>query len=160
MTPRRAFIFIALSATIASLFLIANVLISRCSEQPERQSVRVALSGLAMPLNANGSGAQNFDGNILSYHIDPYPVRAGEVTTLTLVALSSQTQQPITTTPTFMVTANDMIDGARFEMKRERETYVARDVFFPDRGVWRVRVSVPIIPNNPYITHILIEANR
>jgi hypothetical protein len=168
MTPRVAFRFIALAAVLASLFVLTFVVLERTraalpagvptSDAPQAR-LDVPITGVSLQLDSAGVGSQVVRGTQFTYRLQPFPPRAGVESTLSFVALNRNSGRTQPLTPTLEVGPLDNVAGGPFPVERFPDNaYLARGIFFPGAGAWRMRVSTQLFPDEPYATIIVVEA--
>lgn len=153
-------VFIALVA--ASLLLVAAIGLTRWQAQRDvarAVALQVPVDSIAVPLDANGLGAQTIEPAELRIRLDPYPPRAGASATLTLVALDRWTGEVMTITPTLSVAEPTAVEGRDYPMARQPSgAYAVSDALFPHPGAWRLRVHIDFGTAEPYRMLALVEA--
>jgi hypothetical protein len=153
LSPRLALRFILLSIVLAGLLMaIAIVLNVRlralqqavpASSLPPTPSLVQQLASMAIKLDANGLGSQVISGTQISIKLSPYPVRAGQVTEMSIVAMSPFGQLA-TITPTLFLSPNSPKVGAAkaFTMTHEASgAYLVQGNLFPIPGEWQGRIG-------------------
>ena len=147
MTPRRALFWIGLALLLAGLFVGATWLLGRLARTPARPPAVPLLNSdaFAMPLDANGMGAQTINGTQFVIQVEPYPAQAHAPVSITLVALNLDTGETRTVTPTLALTPPNTQNSAevrRIAFQRDvRGVYFAHGIALDQAGVWRVRID-------------------
>jgi hypothetical protein len=141
----------------AALVMAAAWLSSlRAPAPPRAVSFDALAKGMEMPLDASGAGTQIISNTTLMLRIEPYPVRAGVTSSLTLVALDPAGKPAAYVAPDVQVADAGRSDGLTFPMPRQADgSYVAMGVLFPSAGDWRVRVNASVgdeMPANIILT--------
>jgi hypothetical protein len=126
---------------------------------PRPVSFEALVAGMEMPLDASGSGTQIISNTTLSLRLQPYPARAGVISTLTLVALDQAGKPAGYVTPDLMVADVGKSDGQEFTMPRQPDgSYTATGILFPQPGSWRVRVDAYVGDDTPANIIMTIQA--
>ncbi len=159
---RIALRWVVVALVAASFFLAATIALSRLRLQHEAAravELQVPVDSIAVPLDARGVGVQTIAPAELSLKLDPYPPRAGDPTTLTLVALDRNARTLLIITPTLSVAALTQVDGVEHPMLRQDNgAYAFTGLLFPTPGRWRLRVSIDFGVDAPYRMLALVEA--
>jgi hypothetical protein len=153
---------IVLALALASLVLAASIVLSRWQAQLEQQQAERRNAGdIAMPLDASGTGSQTVDGVQITYRLAPYPARAGAASTLTVLALDLNSGQTRAITPTLDVAPLSTTASVTFSCQTDAGgAYSASGVFFPQGGDWRMRVRSQLLPNDSYVTVMVVNAGE
>lgn len=163
MPPRLALRFILLAVALATLIVLAGIVLGRwrasLPDDTPQMRIDVPLTGIAMPLDANGVGVQVVRDVQLSYRLQPYPAQAGQTATLTVVALDINTARVRLITPTLEIAPMENADGARFSIERgPGDAYGAEGNFFPTSGAYRLRVTAALYADDLYATVMIVQA--
>ena len=147
MTPRFAvrWTLIGLLAAFPLLALAYILSLLQSAPQPAPQSVSVndLLSAVEMRLDANGTGTQIISETILTLRLQPYPVRSSDITTVTLVALTSNGKFWPAANPTLWVTQSSAGEPRAYPMSARPEgSYSVAGKLLPSPGQYRMRVDV------------------
>jgi hypothetical protein len=103
-------------------------------------------------------GYQGIAGLQLTYRLSPYPPRAGQPAELTLIAFDPAAGAARAVTPTLEIAPEARVDGATFPFEPQPGgAYVAGGVFFPEPGVWRMRVPLRLFADENYTTVMLLR---
>lgn len=147
MSPRLALRFILLSIILAVLLMgvavVLNGRLQRLQQVAVPPLLEQQLASMAMKLDANGLGSQVISGTQISVRLSPYPVRAGQVSGLSVVATSAF-GQVTTITPTLYVASNSSNADDAKEMTMTRENsggYQVQSELFDKPGVWQARIG-------------------
>lgn len=158
---RIALRWIVVALIAATLLVLAAAGLARLRPRDFSSSaeLQVPVESIALPLDAYGSGAQVIGPANLNLKLDPYPPRAGDSITLTLVALDRTSQALMTITPTLSVAEPVAVEGTDYVLTRQvNGAYVARGRFFPRPGQWRLRLAIDFGSDEPYRILALVEA--
>jgi hypothetical protein len=159
---RIALRWVIVALIAASLLLIAAIALSRLQMQRDAAravELQVPLDSIAVPLSADGIGAQVIEPAELRVKLAPYPPQAGAPATLTLVALDRKTGSLMMVTPTLSVAALTQVEGLEYPMTRQSNgAYTISGILFPKPGPWRVRVSIDFGAEEPYRMLALVQA--
>jgi hypothetical protein len=140
---RIALRYILIALIAASLLVIATIALVRLAPLPTTITQQVPIDSIAVALDANGAGTQVLDDAILAVSVLPYPPRAGQPVTITLVALDRVTGATMMVTPTLSVADADLVEGSDIPLARDAGgAYAATGALFPAPGEWRARVRV------------------
>ncbi len=166
MSPRLALRFILLSFILAVLLMgvavILNGRLQQLQQAAATPSLEQQLASMAMKLDADGLGSQVISGTQISVRLSPYPVQAGQVSQLSIVATSNFGQLAIIT-PTLYVAANsaETAEAKTFTMTRESSGgYLVQSVLFDKLGAWQARIGFYLSPTETSSIILLIEAQQ
>ncbi len=159
---RIALRWVIVALILASLLLAVGIALARLQAQRDTARVvelQIPLDSIAVPLNADGVGAQIIEPATLSIRLNPYPPRAAAPATVTLVALDRKTGRAMTITPTLSIAEPTQVEGRDYPMAPQGNgAYVVSGVFFPKPGVWRLRAHIDFGAAEPYRMLALVEA--
>jgi hypothetical protein len=167
MSPRLALRFVVFSLIIFAILIgIASVL-SRRLQQMETQNAPPAtpsfeqqLAAMTMQLDGNGIGSQVISGTQITVKVAPYPPKAGQETML-VIAGTTNTGHISVITPTLFI-APDVAGNAPTQRVTAHATgggsYTATGLFFPQAGVWLVRVVFFINATESSSSTLLLKA--
>lgn len=151
MSARRAVVFVCVAAILAGLFVLASAGLSRlmATAGPERV-IDVAADSIALPLDAQGLGAQVIEGAIYTIRVQPYPPLARLPVTVSLVVISADGRLPVFS-PSVAVSAPDSTPGVGAPMRRLASGgYEYSGALFPAAGAYRLTVDAPVAPGAEY----------
>lgn len=153
---------IVLAMALASLVLIASVLLSRWQAQLEQQQAELRNTGdIAMPLDASGTGSQTVDGVQITYRLAPFPARAGAASTLTVLALDLSSGQTRAITPTLDIAPLSATAPVTLAFRTDAGgAYSASGVFFARGGDWRMRVRTRLLLDDSYVTVMVVRVSE
>lgn len=153
---------IVLAIALASLVLIASVVLSRWQAQLLQQEAAPRDAGdIAMPLDGSGTGSQTVDGVQITYRLSPFPARAGAASTLTVLALDLSAGQTRAITPTLDVAPLSATAAVTHAFQSVAGgAYSASGVFFPRVGDWRLRVRTRLLPDDSYVTVMVVQVSE
>lgn len=147
MTPRFAVRWTLIGLLAVLPLLALAYLLSLLQPAPpsalRKVSVDDLLSAAEMPLDATGSGTQIISGTTLTLQVQPYPPPASVVSTVTLVAITSDGKLFRAANPRLWVTLSSESEPREYPMLlRDEGSYSASGMLLPTRGQYRMRVDV------------------
>jgi hypothetical protein len=163
MSPRFALRWSLIGLACAGVLVAAAWLLSRlqpapATQAPQSVSVDALLAAAEMPLDANGVGTQIISGTTFTLRLAPYPARASQTATVTLVALAANGIPAVNVNPALTIAQTGRADVREFAMLALPDhSYQAAGVLFPQPGAWRVRVDVYV--GDPTPANILLTVN-
>jgi hypothetical protein len=165
MNGRRALYFVIAALVLASLVVAASALLARRLRAPAAQRppepAEVPVTSIAMPLDSAGNGFQVVNNKRLIYRLAPHPAQPGAPHELNLIVIDTRTGAVLPVTPTLEITREDAGaagDVLSFDFPRNATGgYAARDVFFPETGIWRMRVRTELFEDETYSTVIVVK---
>jgi len=129
------------------------------SQLATQVSLPVPADTIALPLDERGIGAQVIAPASLTAHLTPYPPRAGQPVTLTLVVVDRTTGRVLPIQTQLEVSEWAQTDGHSFAATRQESgAYVFSGLFFPWPGKWRLRLTIDFGDGQPYRTLMFTEA--
>jgi len=151
-------ILVALLA--ASGLLVVGIGLARWQAQATLQvDLPVPIDTIAMPLDEHGVGSQVIAPAGLTVRLTPYPPRAGQPATLTLVVVERASGSLMDVQPHLVVSKWAQPEGRRFAaVRRAVGDYVFSGLFFPQPGRWQLRLAIDFGDGRPYRTLVLVEA--
>lgn len=163
MSPQFALRWTLIALLCAVVIVGLGVLLSflqPVSAPPPRQvTVDDLMAAVEMPLSPEGAGMQIISGTTLAFKLEPYPARASEQATVTLIAIAPDGHTPAEVAPVLWVAPPATVEMREFTMTlRPEGGYAASGVFFPQPGPWRLRVDVNVGDNVPTSMLTTIEA--
>ena len=166
VSSRLALRFILLSLILAVLLMgiavVLNGRLQKLQQGAATPSLEMQLASMAMKLDANGLGSQVISGTQISVKLAPYPVQAGQVSALSVVAISPLGQL-VMITPTLYVASNspDIVDAKEFTLTHKNSGgYLAQVMLFDKPGAWQARIGFYLNATETSNVILLIEAQQ
>ncbi len=159
---RIALRWITVALFAASGLMLLTLALTRLAPEVQANQtllLQVQQSSMAMPLDARGVGAQAVGKYWVSASVAPFPPRAGELITVTVIALEPRERRVMPISPTLEVASLTEVDGVMYPMQPiAGGGYAARDVVLPQPGDWRLRVMMRFAPQEDYSLLMLLSA--
>jgi hypothetical protein len=125
----------------------------------QQVNVPVPMDTIALPLDEYGVGSQVIALARLTVRLAPYPPRAGQPVTLTLVVVDRFSGAVLHVRPHLEVSEWMQADGQGYMAVRHASgAYFFDGVQLPQPGRWRLRLTIDFGAGQPYRTLILVEA--
>jgi len=152
-------ILVALFA--ASCLLGTGIGLARWQSESVNQQVDVLvpMDTIALPLDEHGVGSQVIAPARLTVRLTPYPPRAGQPVTLTLVVVDRFSNATLRVRPHLEVSEWTQADGQGYTAVRHASgAYLFGGLQLPRPGRWRLRLTIDFGTDQPYRTLMLVEA--
>ncbi len=125
----------------------------------QQVDVLVPMDTIALPLDEHGVGSQVIAPARLTVRLMPYPPRAGQPVTLSLVVVDRFSGAVLPVQPYLEVSEWTQTDGQGHAAVRHASgAYIFSGLQFSQPGRWRLRLTIDFGTDQPYRTLILVDA--